>query len=250
MSRLSQLLGTWNRRLACFLVAGGSLASALPSFAQGLPPQRPNYTREDTRGMIDDYSDALQDRNRSGNGRRTTNAPGNPADGVTAEMKLVRPLIRSFSENASQLTYSMNDQIGRFPGLRSLYSDGLTISAEAVGLDRSATQHGDHRQLLDDFEQLDADWRELAYKLQNVRGLPADTRDLIAELTSLDTQIRKALNTQPQINRQELSLEAAALAGDLQNLQEDIISALGRTQAAQQLYIQAGKARQQILTVI
>ncbi len=255
MSRLSVLVDrTVSRRgarLAVMVLSGASLlASALPVFAQGQPGQRPSYTREDTRGMIDDYSDALKDRNRFGNGHRTTNAPGNPAEGVTAEMKQVRPLIRSFSENASQLTYSMNDQIGRFPGLRSLYSDALTVSAEAVGLDRNATQHSDHHLLLDDFEQLDADWRELAYKLQSVRGLPADTRDLITELTSLDTQIRKALNTQPQINRQELSLEAAGMAGDLQNLQEDILAELGRTPQAQQLLIQTGKARQQMLTVI
>lgn len=243
-----------SRRGARLAVLGGAFAltSALTcnptvTFAQGLPAQRATYTREETRELLNDYSDSLQ--NRYGTGRRPASTP-TPSSAVTPEMRQVRPLIRSFSETASQLTYSMNDQLSRAPALRSLYSDALTVSAEAIGLDRHAGQHNDHHLLLDDFEQLDADWRELAYKLQNVRGLPAETRDLVANLNSLDQQIRKSLNTQPQVNRQELALEAAGLAGDLQNLQEDISAELGRSQAAQQLMMQAGKARQQILTVV
>lgn len=240
-------------KFAALLLGGWGLASsATPAQAQGqqgLPARRAAYTRDDTRELIDDYSEQLQDRNRFGNGRRPT-TPTNPAGGITPEMKTIRPLIRSFSEAASQLTYSMNDQITRFPGLRSLYSDALTVSAEAIGLDRHAAQHSDHHMLLDEVEQLDADWRELAYKLQNVRGLPADTRDAISDLNSLGQQIRKALNTQPQVNRQDLALEAAGLAGDLENLQEDISAELGRTQQAQQYLIQAGRSRQQILAVV
>lgn len=239
-------------RFAALMLTGFALtvsASSALAQGQGVPARRAAYTRDDTRGLIDDYSESLQEGNRFGNGRRPT-VPSNPGAAVTPEMKQIRPLIRSFSEAASQLTYSMNDQITRFPGLRSLYSDALTVSAEAIGLDRHATQHTDHRALLDDFEQLDADWRELAYKLQNVRGLPADTRDAISDLNALDQQIRKALNTQPQINRQNLALEAAGLAGDLENLQEDITAELGRTQQAQQYTIQAGRSRQQILAVV
>ena len=234
------------RRTAIIAIA--LLAPAQWVCAQGLPAQRATYTREEAREILNDYSDSLQQRNRFGNSRRPVN-PASPA-GLTAEMKLARPLIHKFSDSASQLTYSMNDQINRFPGLRSLYNDALTVSAEAIGLDRHAAQHNDHFQILDDFEQLDADWRELAYKLQGVRGLPTDTQALISELNSMDQQIRKALNTQPQINRQDLSLEAAGLAGDLQNLLEDIAAELGRSQEAQQLMIQTGKARQQILALV
>lgn len=238
-------------RLAALLLGGAGLAGfTLPAYAQGLPAQRATYTRDDTQKLLNDYSESLQDRNRYGNDRRPGVGPTLPAGGVTTEMKQIRPLIRGFSETASQLTYSMNDQISRFPGLRSLYSDALTVSAEAIGLDRRAAQLGDHRLLLDEFEQLDADWRELAYKLQNVRGLPAETRDSISRLTSLDQQILKALNTQPQINRHELALEAAGLAGDLHNLQEDIAAEMGRSQQAQQLLVQTGRARQLMLTLI
>lgn len=251
MSRSTTSLARRHLNGLTALACGASSLVALsgPALAQTLPAQRATYSREETRDLLNDYSDVLKDRNRYGNTRRPI-APADPRAGLTQEMRQIRPLIRSFSENASQLTYSMNDQITRYPALRTLYSDALTVSAEAIGLERHAAQHDDHRLILDDFEQLDADWRELAYKLQNVRGLPAETRDLIANLTSLDQQIRKALNTRPQVDRQELSLEAASLAGDLQNLLEDIGSELGRTPQAQQWMIQTGKARQLMLTLV
>ncbi|MFO1043717.1 MAG: hypothetical protein U0941_18190 [Planctomycetaceae bacterium] len=239
--------GSRGARIATLCLSSLGFVSA-SAMAQP-PAQRATYTREETRGLVEEYSNSLQDRNRYGNSRRQA-APSLPAGGVTSEMKAVRPLVHSFSDVASQLTYSMNDQIARIPALRSLYSDALTVSAEAVALDRHAGQHGDHNQLLDDFEQLDVDWRELAYKLQNVRGLTAETRDTIANLNSLNQQIRKALNTQAQINRPEVSLEAAGLAGDLQNLMEDINAELGRTQLAQQLLMQTSRARQQVLAVV
>ena len=239
--------GSRGARIATLCLSSLGFVSA-SAMAQP-PAQRATYTREETRGLVEEYSNSLQDRNRYGNSRRQA-APSLPAGGVTSEMKAVRPLVHSFSDVASQLTYSMNDQIARIPALRSLYSDALTVSAEAVALDRHAVQYGDHNQLLDDFEQLDVDWRELAYKLQNVRGLTAETRDTIANLNSLNQQIRKALNTQAQINRPEVSLEAAGLAGDLQNLMEDINAELGRTQLAQQLLMQTSRARQQVLAVV
>ncbi|MEI8379716.1 MAG: hypothetical protein WCJ09_06285 [Planctomycetota bacterium] len=237
------------RRARIATLCLGSLGFVAASSVAQPPTQRATYTREETRGLVEEYSNSLQDRNRYGNNRRQA-TPALPASGVTAEMKAVRPLVHSFSDVSSQLTYSMNDQIARIPALRSLYSDALTVSAEAVALDRHAVQHGDHNLLLDDFEQLDVDWRELAYKLQNVRGLTAETRDVIANLNSLNQQIRKSLNTQAQINRPEVSLEAAGLAGDLQNLMEDINAELGRTQLAQQLLMQTSRARQQILAVV
>lgn len=233
------------RRGACLAVTGACLLASSLSYGQGIPARKATYTPEETRELLNDYSDSISDRP-----MRRPMAPANPGAAVTPEMKQIRPLIHSFSESASQLAYAMNDQVDGYPGLRSLYSDVLTVSAEAIGLDRHAGQTGDHLAVLDDYHQLDADWRELAYKLQNVRGLPAETRDLIANLSSLDQQIRKSLNSQPQINRQELALEAAGLAGDLQNLQEDIAAELGRSQQAQQLTIQAGRSRQQILSLV
>ena len=248
LSRFTDVVRRGVRRLAALAFAIGSLfVFANNSFAQGLPAQRTTYTRDQQRGMIDDFSDSLQnrDRNRRAIGDRAF--PNAPAGGLTAELKQLRPLIRDFSNDASQLTYALNDQIRQTPALRTLYTDALRVSAEAVGLDKRAGQENDHRMLAEDFQKLDADWRELAYRMEGVRGLPADTRDLIANLNTGGEQIRKSLNMQPQLNRQGLYLKTASLAGDLENLIDDINAELGRSKNAQQYAMQGSRIRQEVL---
>ena len=247
-SRFTDAVRRGGMRLAALAFAGGSLfAFTNDSFAQGTPAQRTTYTRDQQRGMIDDFSDSLHDRDRN---RRSVNDrafPNPPAGGVTAELKLLRPLIRDFSNDASQLTYALNEQIRQTPALRTLYTDALRVSAEAVGLDKRAGQVNDHRQLAEEFQTLDADWRELAYRMEGVRGLQAGTRDLVANLNDGGEQIRKSLNMQPQLNRQGLYMKTASLAGDLENLLDDINAELGRSKNAQQYAMQGSRIRQEVL---
>ena len=248
-SRFTDAIRRGGKRLAALAFAGGSLfALASNSFAQGIPAQRTTYTRDQTRDMIKDYEDSMIDRNTTR--RRAVDDrgfPNPPAGGVTAELKLLRPLIRDFSNDASQLTYALNEQIRQTPALRTLYTDALKVSAEAVGLDKRAGQVNDHRILAEEFQALDADWRELAYRMEGVRGLQAETRDLIANLNGGGEQIRKSLNMQPQLNRQQLYLKTASLAGDLGNLLDDINAELGRSKNAQSYAMQGSRIRQEVL---
>ena len=178
-SRLTDRICREGMRLASLALAGSSLiASSTDLLAQGTPATRTTYTRDQTRDMIDDFSSSLQEK---GQERRRTNSnrafpnpagvPGTAPGVVTAELKQLRTLIRDFSNDASQLTYALNEQIRVVPSLRPLYTDALRVSAEAVGLDKRAGQVNDHRQLSEEFQDLDADWRELAYRLESVRGL-------------------------------------------------------------------------------
>ncbi len=254
-SRLTDRICREGMRLASLALAGSSLiASSTDLLAQGTPATRTTYTRDQTRDMIDDFSSSLQEK---GQERRRTNSnrafpnpagvPGTAPGVVTAELKQLRTLIRDFSNDASQLTYALNEQIRVVPSLRPLYTDALRVSAEAVGLDKRAGQVNDHRQLSEEFQDLDADWRELAYRLESVRGLQADTRDLIANLNDGGEAIRKQLKMQPQLNRQSLYMKTASLAGDLENLIDDIGAELGRSKNAQQYIMQGGRVRQEVL---
>ena len=128
-SRFTDVVRRGGLRLAALAFAAGSLfALTSDSFAQGTPAQRTTYTRDQQRGMIDDFSDSLQVRDRT---RRAVNDrafPNPPAGGVTAELKQLRPLIRDFSNDASLLTYSLNEQIRQTPALRPLYTDAASQS--------------------------------------------------------------------------------------------------------------------------
>ena len=250
-SRLTDRIGRGGLRLAALAFAGGSLlAASTDLLAQGTPATRTTYTRDQTRDMIDDFSSSLQEK---GQERRRTNSnrafpnPASAPGAVTAELKQLRTLIRDFSNDASQLTYTLNEQIRVVPSLRPLYTDALRVSAEAVGLDKRAGQVDDHRQLSEEFQDLDADWRELAYRLESIRGLQAETRDLIANLNDGGEAIRKQLKMQPQLNRQGLYMKTASLAGDLENLLDDIGAELGRSKNGQQYLMQGSRVRQEVL---
>lgn len=246
-SRLTDVVRRGGMRLAALAFAGGCLfASASPTLAQGVPAQRTTYTRDQTRDMIDDFSNSLMDRSR----RTTPNDrafPNPPNGGITAELKAIRPLVRDFSSDAAQLTYSLNDQIRQIPAIRTLYTDSLKVSAEAVRLEKRSTEVNDHRQLTEEFQTLDADWRELAYRLESVRGLSADTRNLITTLNETNEDIRKSLKMQVQLNRQDLYMKTASLVGDLENLIDDINAELGRSKNAQQYLMQGNRIRQEVI---
>ena len=87
LSRFTDAARRGGLRLAALAFAGGSLfAFTSDSFAQGTPALRITYTRDQQRGMIDDFSTSLQERDR---GRRAINDrafPNPPAGGVTSTL--------------------------------------------------------------------------------------------------------------------------------------------------------------------
>ena len=144
-SRSSRIMIDGSRRsrmrLVIFAVFSGSLVSiSSDSFAEGPPVRRTTYTRDQTRSMIDDLDKSLQDpatiRRRVINDR---SFPHPPNGEITAELKQLRPLLRSFSNDVSQLAYALNEQIRQTPALRTLYTDALRVSAEAVSIDIART---------------------------------------------------------------------------------------------------------------
>ncbi len=161
--------------------------SAFATAVQAQPRTTPaSYTRDQARQSIEDLSGMMDDfslrRTRSGGTAPIDNIP---AKQLTAEMRAVRPLIKDFATEVPQLSYLLSDELRRLPNIRSLVNDSTKVAALAVNLDRNAQRLNDHRQLVDDFEQLDATWRELAYRLEAVRGLSKEVRDETAALTDL-----------------------------------------------------------------
>lgn len=206
------------------------------------------YTRDQARQSIEDLSGMMDDfslkRTRSGIASINTA----PSTQLTAEMRAVRPLIKDFATEVPQLSYMLSDELRRLPNIRTLVTDSTKVAAQAVNLDRNAQRYNDHRQLIDEFEQLDAAWRELAYRLDGVRGLSKAVRDEVASLSDLEQQIRDSIDIRPQVNRRELVQKTNDLALDLRNLIEDIQVEL-RGREAQEYQISLNRARQQVLNL-
>lgn len=205
------------------------------------------YDRDQQRSIINDLSDGFME------GFSSRRLPSNPStlpnpQTPTAAMRAVRPLIREFSDEMAQLGYLLNEEVRRQSSIRNLYTQALNLSGVAVSLDKHAQRFNDHTLLQDEFRQLDAQWRELAYRLGNVPGLRREVLASISTLNDLSEQIRNAIGIRPQVNRRELFQKANDLARDLGNLIEDVQVELPGNEG-RQFQVQLSRARQQILTL-
>ncbi|OYW17216.1 MAG: hypothetical protein B7Z55_12990, partial [Planctomycetales bacterium 12-60-4] len=201
------------------------------------PATRVSYTPDQTKSIINDLSNGFMD-----DFSRRPLPGGALAPAATdvrtptAEMRLLRPLIREFADEASQLNYELNDELRRLPTIRPLVTDALKVSALAVGLDRAMERVNDHRLVQADIEELDATWRELAYRLGNVRNISRPTAERIGSLNQINDDIDNAIGIDPQFNNRELIEKTTDLAQDLRNLIDDVQLEI-RGREAQQLLL-------------
>lgn len=229
----------------CAGIDGAWAQSSRPSATR--PATRVSYTPEQTKGLLDDLSNDFMD---TFSRRRLPAADPNAATlrAPTSEMLALRPLVREFADEASQLNYELNDEIRRLPTIRPLVTDALKVSALAVGLDKAMERVNDHRVVEADIQELDATWRELAYRLGNVRGLSRPTAERIGSLNQINDDIDNAIGIDPQFKNRELFEKTYDLAQDLRNLIEDVQQEI-RGREAQQLLLSLNRARQQVLNI-
>ncbi len=226
---------------------GAWAQSSRPSATR--PATRVSYTPEQTKGILDDLSNDFMDTF----SRRRLPAGGLDPAGTaratpTEEMRALRPLVREFAEEASQLNYELNDELRRLPAIRPLVTDALKVSALAVGLDKAMERVNDHRVVEADIQDLDATWRELAYRLGNVRGLSRPTAERIGSLNQINDDIDNAIGINPQFKNRELFEKTYDLAQDLRNLIDDVQQEI-RGREAQQLLLSLNRSRQQVLNI-
>ena len=234
--------------LVCGSVLLFLLAGTTEVYSQRNPSIRPPHSRESMRGFLEDYtksfdSEADFDLPRQSGSRQD-------GDNPAFDIKQLRPLMRKFSDTMTQLSYALNEEMGRIPGLRQSNTEALRLSGTAVTVNKHAEMHGADRLLQEEIQQLDADWRELAYRLERIQGLSIESKDLMKVLNETNQRIRQVIGIQPQLNRSRLYLKAATLAADLESLQEDLATELGNGQDAQTYRRSVGRLRQIVLNLV
>lgn len=204
--------------------------------------------RERLKEILDDYSSNVGTDNDFDRPRQPDHKHG--ANLSEVDSKAVRALIRTFADNTSKLTYVLNEQSDQLPGLRQLFQEAARLSGTAAAMHKRVEKVGVDRSTLDDLQQLDADWHEFVYKIENVRGLSDDARELISNVNESDKKIRQSIGMQQQLDRRQLNLKVAALVADLENLQEDVSAELGNSGNAQQYRRAISRARQASMNMI
>lgn len=225
------------------LVMGSFTATVV---AQGTPKvHRTALTRDEEKQYLDDLSNARDFGRRLDDRRwpRPSEAPTAP----TPEMKKIRPLIDEFAKEISLLNSSLSDEQSQNKTVRNLLSDSYQVTADVLALAKRARSENDHRQLLDDLQQIDAAWGELSHRLKVVRGLSKKVQDHVANLNDIANDVRQSLDIGQQVNYRELSKKTVSLATDLENLIEDIQTELRRSQEGRDLITATGKVHQQVL---
>ena len=218
------------------------------AMAQGSGVIRTSHTKERMRELIDDYSKSVgfdTDLERPRQSKWKSTQPQEKADD-----KATRQSLRGFVESMTQLTYALNEQVGKLNGLRPSYNEALRLSGTATALLKRAEKSGIDAAMIEDLQQLDADWRELAYKLENMRGLSDDARDLLADIGGADKDIRQHIGIQPQLDRRQLNVKAASLLADIENLQEDINAELGNSRESQAYKRAISRVRQTAINMV
>lgn len=262
MSRgVSSAKSRWGSVALCATLCWGALGSV--GWSQGsrpsLTPTRPAtrvsytpYTNDQTKEIIDtlsnDFMNDFSRRRFPGDDAFGGTTPRAPTGTVTQQMRTLRPLVEEFSDDVSQLTYELNDEVRRIPTLRPMLTDALKVASMAVGLNTALARVNDHQLVLVEIQNLDATWRELAYRLGNIRGLSRPTLDRIASLNQINNDIDNAIGIDPQLNSRDLWAKTNDLALDLRNLIEDVQAELGAREA-QSFLLSLSRARQQVLNI-
>jgi hypothetical protein len=173
---------------------------------------------------------------------RVVNAP-------TREMTEARRVLAEISRDADQLANLLNADVTRVPGIRPYLGDVLKLRARAAVLAQRSTQINDHRQVLPDLQNLDRDWRVLAYRLQSIRGLDRRATQYMDRLNGYADALSATFNMQPQVDHRELLQKAAALAAGLHGLIEDIEIELSQSTERHGLLLDGRRTEQQAVSL-
>jgi hypothetical protein len=176
---------------------------------------------------------------------RGTFAPARVIDQPTREMLQARKIINGLTKDADDLARMINEEARRNNQLRPMVGEVLKLRARINLIADRATQQNDHAALSEDLRNLDRDWRMVALRLSQARGMDRQTYEMIEHINGDAKELAQILDIKPQMNRRDLMRYTAAIATDMGNLLEDAEYELGRSQDRDQVLASGRRVRQQ-----
>ena len=248
-------------RAVALLLAGACAVTceARVASAQSDPRTRPvslstddrrHLSREDFDQRFDDLSNSYYQQEEQRFDRRLESGMQR-MDGlydrgrVTPEMQKLRPLVAAVAREGSRLVRFLADDAYTNPGLQLLQSDAYRLNARVQVLAKRIEQVPDQRLVDTEFRELDAGWRELAYKLARTRDLGQDTKSSLVAIQDLAKEISTILKISPQVDSRQMVEKLTSMSAELRTLDENLAYELGRGRF-EDLQIGIGRARRQL----
>ncbi|MCA9212748.1 MAG: hypothetical protein KDB27_06780 [Planctomycetales bacterium] len=230
---------TYRPVLAIALLATMAIATSLSTtvFAQSSRESRRQFVDELLQTLIDSRQDERDERqppnvdrpNRATTSRsnRTSATPATASRNtsrVSSSSKLrdIHDNVQSMSQDLSALVAQLDSDSDRTPGLRALLSDALSASAATTLLRRQCENARSTAEISNDYEQVDREWRLLAFRLLETRDLSSRARSYVDRINGTNNRLGQLMGMQPQFDRSQLSREVNTLTGALRNLLDDI----------------------------
>jgi hypothetical protein len=209
----------WTLLVAILLAWASQTASA----------QQPNrgQRREFVEGLLQTLIDSQFPSEQTPPPRTPPVRPG-PLAHQPGELTEVRAKLDAFAAESRELLSALQSDWSRADRVGPLIGDTANVHHAASALAGKYRQFHlrDLRPIAEDYSTLNRDWRVLAHRIQQIRGLSRSCYDDVASLNEHDRRLCELLDVEPQLDNAALLRQAAALTIDLQNLGEDLESDL------------------------
>ena len=188
-------------------------STAAEAQQQNSDRQRPDVLQGMLRSLID-----IQDR------ARPTPESQSPRNNraVSPQIREVRANLAGFAQEISNLVATLHGDVQRTDGIRSLFGDALKVNAAATLLARQSATETSLNRISNDFQTLDRDWRLLSFRLQQIRDLGRQAQRDLQRVERFNNRLGELLKISPQIDRAELTREAAELSAGILSLLDEI----------------------------
>lgn len=161
-------------------------------------------------------------RNFNYNGNQLNSAPAVDLDRI--DIRVVKNLLKESVLESERLYKSLQNDYRRYPEIRPLLSDLITMRARASRITQDLDSNVSLERLLPQFQQLDSDWRLLSHQMSQTRQLSNASRDSVSRIDRLDRELEKLFKMEPQLNRRALLTELAQLDSSVRNLVRELES--------------------------
>ncbi len=165
------------------------------------------------------------------------------------DTRALENLLSESVAEAERLYRLLDADYRRYPELRPLLSDLVTLRSRAARLAQDVQAKIPLDRSLPQFQQLDSDWRLLSHQLTQSPRVSRTTLESVTRLDGLGRQIEKMFKMDPQLDRRQILMELSALRGSLRNLIEELELDPSGSQQTLDMVFDARKLEQQVARI-